>query len=106
MNAIEIKDLKKYYNKGKIKAVDGISLKVPKGARFGFLGPNGAGKTTTIRCLLGLLNPDGGITTINGEEINPKKDVKIRNQIGYLPGELGLYKYMTAEQLIKYFQIS
>ena len=103
MNAIEIKDLKKYYNKGKIKAVDGISLKVPKGARFGFLGPNGAGKTTTIRCILGFLNPDSGITTINGEEINPKKDVKIRNQIGYLPGELGLYKYMTAEQLIKYF---
>ena len=103
MNAIEIKDLKKYYNKGKIKAVDGISLKVPKGARFGFLGPNGAGKTTTIRCLLGLLNPDSGITLINGEEINPKKDVKFKNQIGYLPGELGLYKYMTAEQLIKYF---
>jgi ABC-2 type transport system ATP-binding protein len=103
MNAIEIKDLKKYYNKGKIKAVDGISLKVPKGARYGFLGPNGAGKTTTIRCILGFLNPDSGITIINGEEINPKKDVKIRNQIGYLPGELGLYKYMTAEQLIKYF---
>ncbi len=103
MSAIEIKNLKKYYNKGKIKAVDGISLKVPKGARFGFLGPNGAGKTTTIRCILGFLNPDSGITVINGEEINPKKDVKFRNQIGYLPGELGLYKYMTAEQLITYF---
>lgn len=103
MNSIEIKNLKKYYNRGKVKAVDGISLKVPKGARFGFLGPNGAGKTTTIRCLLGFLNPDSGITLINGEEINPKKDVKFRNQIGYLPGELGLYKYMTAKQLIEYF---
>ena len=103
LNAIEIKNLKKYYNKGKIKAVDGISLKVPKGARYGFLGPNGAGKTTTIRCILGFLNIDSGITMINGEGINPKKDVKFRNQIGYLPGELGLYKYMTAEQLVKYF---
>ncbi|MHA2284133.1 MAG: ABC transporter ATP-binding protein [Promethearchaeota archaeon] len=103
MNSIEIKNLKKYYNKGKIKAVDGISLNVPKGARFGFLGPNGAGKTTTIRCILGFLNPDSGTTLINGEEINPKKDVNIRNHIGYLPGELGLYKYMTAAQLIKYF---
>jgi ABC-2 type transport system ATP-binding protein len=67
------------------------------------LGPNGAGKTTTIRCILGFLNPDSGTTLINGEEINPKKDVNIRNHIGYLPGELGLYKYMTAAQLIKYF---
>lgn len=102
-NAIEIIDLSKYYDHGKIKAVDGISFDVPKGARFGFLGPNGAGKTTTIRCILGFLNPESGIITINGEQINPKKDVKFRNLVGYLPGELGLYKDMTANQLIKYF---
>lgn len=103
MDAIKIKGLKKFYNKGKIKAVNGISFKVPKGARFGFLGPNGAGKTTTIRCILGFLNIDEGEISVFGESINPKVDVNFRNKVGYLPGELGLYKDMTAENLIKYF---
>lgn len=103
MSAIEVKNLKKYYSRGKIKAVDDISFEVPQGARFGFLGPNGAGKTTTIRCLLGFLNPDEGEIRILGEKVNPKKDVKIKNNIGYLPGELGLYRNMSAHQIIKYF---
>lgn len=103
MNVIEVRNLKKYYNKGKVKAIDDISFNVPEGARFGYLGPNGAGKTTTIRCLLGFLNPDAGNITILGEQVNPKKDVEIRNRIGYLPGELGIYKNITANQLIKYF---
>ena len=103
MNAIEIRNLKKYYDHGKIKAVDDISFDVPQGSRFGYLGPNGAGKTTTIRCILGFLNADAGDITILGEKINPKKDVNIRNRIGYLPGELGIYKNMTANQLISYF---
>jgi len=103
MNAIEVKNLKKYYNKGKVKAVDDISFEVPQGSRFGYLGPNGAGKTTTIRCILGFLNKDAGDITILGEKIDPKKDVKTRNRIGYLPGELGLYKNLTANEMIKYF---
>jgi len=103
MNAIEVKNLIKYYDHGKIKAVDDISFAVPQGSRFGYLGPNGAGKTTTIRCILGFLNPDAGDITVLGEKINPKKDVKIRNRIGYLPGELGLYKNLTAGELINYF---
>ncbi|MFW9827295.1 MAG: ABC transporter ATP-binding protein [Candidatus Thorarchaeota archaeon] len=103
MNAIEVKNLIKYYDRGKVKAVDDISFEVPQGSRFGYLGPNGAGKTTTIRCILGFLNADAGDITLLGEKINPKKDVKIRNLIGYLPGELGIYKNMTANELIKYF---
>jgi ABC-2 type transport system ATP-binding protein len=103
MNAIEVKNLIKYYDRGKVKAVDDISFEVPQGSRFGYLGPNGAGKTTTIRCILGFLNADAGDITILGEKINPKKDVKARNQIGYLPGELGLYKNLTANHLINYF---
>ncbi len=103
MNAIEIRNLKKYYEGGSIKAVDDISFNVPQGARFGFLGPNGAGKTTTIRCILGFLRPTGGQISIFGEPIKPVKDVKFRNRIGYLPGELGIYKQMTATHLIKYF---
>ncbi|UCD01175.1 MAG: ABC transporter ATP-binding protein [Promethearchaeota archaeon] len=103
MNAIEVKNLIKYYDHGKVKAVDDISFEVPQGSRFGYLGPNGAGKTTTIRCILGFLNADAGEITILGEKINPKKDVKVKNRIGYLPGELGIYKNMTAYQLINYF---
>ncbi|MFX1378419.1 MAG: ABC transporter ATP-binding protein [Promethearchaeota archaeon] len=103
MNAIEVENLIKYYNRGRVKAVDDISFEVPQGSRFGYLGPNGAGKTTTIRCILGFLNPDAGDITILGEKINPKKDIMVRNRIGYLPGELGLYKNMTAYELIKYF---
>ncbi|MFX1391322.1 MAG: ABC transporter ATP-binding protein [Promethearchaeota archaeon] len=103
MNAIEVRNLIKYYDHGKVKAVDDISFDVPQGSRFGYLGPNGAGKTTTIRCLLGFLNTDGGDITILGEKINPKKDISIRNRIGYLPGELGIYKNLTAKELIRYF---
>jgi ABC-2 type transport system ATP-binding protein len=103
MNAIEVKNLIKYYDHGKVKAVDDISFEVPQGSRFGYLGPNGAGKTTTIRCILGFLNKDAGDITILGETVNPKKDIQIRNRIGYLPGELGIYKNMTANELINYF---
>ncbi|MFX1275846.1 MAG: ABC transporter ATP-binding protein [Promethearchaeota archaeon] len=103
MNAIEVKNLVKYYSRGKIKAVDGISFNVPQGSRFGFLGPNGAGKTTTIRCLLGLLQRTSGDIKIFGKSVDPTKDIRFRNLVGYLPGELGIYKQMTATQLIKFF---
>jgi len=103
MNAIEVENLIKYYNRGRVKAVDDISFEVPQGSRFGYLGPNGAGKTTTIRCILGFLNPDAGDITILGEKINPKKDIMVRNRIGYLPGELGIYKHMNTNELINYF---
>jgi len=103
MFAIEVKNLKKYYSKGKVKAVDDISFKVPQGARFGFLGPNGAGKTTTIRCIMGFLHIYDGEIYIQGEKITPVYDVKYRNNIGYLPGELGLYKSMNAMDLFQHF---
>ncbi|TXT61355.1 MAG: ABC transporter related [Promethearchaeota archaeon] len=103
MNSIEVKNLKKYYNGGSVKAVDGISFEVPQGARFGFLGPNGAGKTTTIRCILGFLHPEDGEIHIQGEKITPVYDVEYRNKIGYLPGELGLYKTMNAMDLFQHF---
>jgi ABC-2 type transport system ATP-binding protein len=51
---------------GAVKAVDNLSFSVPTGTITGFLGPNGAGKTTTLRCLLGLVGPNGGTATIGG----------------------------------------
>ena len=51
---------------GSVRAVDDLSLRVPRGMIFGFLGPNGAGKTTTIRLLMGLLEPAAGSATVLG----------------------------------------
>lgn len=61
---IEVLGLRKTF--GTVKAVDGLSFSVAAGTVTGFLGPNGAGKTTTLRCLLGLVAPTAGITTIGG----------------------------------------
>jgi beta-exotoxin I transport system ATP-binding protein len=98
---IEVKNLKKYYNYGKIKAVDDISFEIKEGEIYGFLGPNGAGKTTTIRCLLGMLNKDEGEIIIDGEQVSIT-DISYKNKIGYLPGELGLPFGLTANKLFKY----
>ncbi|MCK7468693.1 MAG: ATP-binding cassette domain-containing protein [Desulfosudis oleivorans] len=57
---IELTHVSKSYNRGKVKAVDDLTLTVSPGEIFGFLGPNGAGKTTTIKMLVGLLRPDAG----------------------------------------------
>jgi ABC-2 type transport system ATP-binding protein len=71
MNVIEIHGLHKEYRrfrKGPTKAVDGLDLSVPEGGVFGFLGPNGAGTTTTIRCMLGLVRPSAGRTSLLGAD--------------------------------------
>lgn len=72
------------------KALNGISLQVPKGIIFGLLGPNGAGKTTFIRCLNGILLPENGQITINKQAVSHDTS----STIGYLPEERGLYKKM------------
>ena len=61
---IEAKELRKSF--GELKAVDGISLHVPRGEVLGFLGPNGAGKSTTMKMLTGFLEPDAGSARIAG----------------------------------------
>lgn len=79
------------------KALNSVSLNIPKGEIFGLLGPNGAGKTTFIRCLNGILLADNGKITINGKESSEET----RSKIGYLPEERGLYKRMkVGEHLI------
>lgn len=78
-SAISIKKLSKHF--GKIKAVDGISLEVPKGEVFALLGPNGAGKTTTISMLCGLLHPTGGKAMVAGIDVE-KEPLSVRRCIG------------------------
>lgn len=84
---------------GDFTAVKGISLDIPKGSIYGFLGPNGAGKTTTIRMILEIIKPSQGSISILGHP----SALDVRNRIGYLPEEKGLYKKMKVWSIIQYF---
>jgi ABC-2 type transport system ATP-binding protein len=89
MNILELHNLKKYF--ATQKAVDDISMTIPKGSIFGLLGPNGAGKTTLIRMITGIFYPDSGDITLKGKKFDPENDAKYS---GYMPEERGLYKKM------------
>ena len=98
---IELEDLTKYY--GDTKGTESLSFEVKKGEIFGFLGPNGAGKTTTIRTLLGFLKPTRGRARIFGEEVG-ENVVELKQDIGYIPGDLNLYESMTGKEFLNYFE--
>lgn len=98
--AIRTYRLTKYY--GKSRGIENLSLEVKEGEIFGFLGPNGAGKTTTIRLLLGLLIPTRGSAKIFGKDV-VRDSLSIRNEIGYIPGDVRLYPKMTGGYLLDYF---
>lgn len=97
MTAVQINHLYKSYN-GK-PAVEDLTFKVSPGELLGLIGPNGAGKSTTIKILLDFMKPDSGEVSIFGETMNEA----LKNQIGYLPEERGLYKRLTAIDQILYF---
>ena len=95
MYYLEAQDIVKIY--GNYKALDGVSVQVPKGIVYGLLGPNGAGKSSLIRIINRITAPDSGQVLINGK-ISTSSDVF---NIGYLPEERGLYKKMkVAEHVI------
>lgn len=99
-NIIEINNVSKTY--GDYKALNNISIKVPKQSIYGLLGPNGAGKTTLIRMLNQITAPDDGEIIFNGEKLNRNHI----SDIGYLPEERGLYKAMkVGEQAIYLAQL-
>ncbi|NLA28294.1 MAG: ABC transporter ATP-binding protein [Propionibacterium sp.] len=82
---------------GQLRAVDDVSFTVPSGKMIGFIGANGAGKTTTMRMIMGLLAPDGGTVSWQGNPIT--RD--IRSRFGYMPEERGLYaKQPIGRQLV------
>jgi ABC-2 type transport system ATP-binding protein len=88
-------------NFGRKKAVDGLTMTVPRGSVFAFLGRNGSGKTTTIRMLLGLLEPTRGTSTVLGcdsRQLTPD----IRMRIGYMSESHSLYDWMTVRELGDY----
>ncbi len=93
--AIDVAGLSKRFN-GKT-AVNGLSLKVPKGSIFGFLGPNGSGKTTSIRMLCGLLTPDAGSGTCLDLDLIRDTD-RIKRQVGYMTQRFSLYEDLTIRE--------
>ena len=97
MIAIALDHVKKRF--GSHVAVDDLSLEVPAGSVYGFIGPNGSGKTTTIRMILHILLPDSGRIEVFGD---PRTDI-VRDRIGYLPEERGLYKKMKVRRLLRYY---
>jgi ABC-2 type transport system ATP-binding protein len=96
MNVVEASGISKSF-KG-IKVVDSVSFTIGQGEIFGMVGPNGAGKTTTIRMLMDIIKPDSGAIKILGEPINEE----VKDRIGYLPEERGLYKKLTVSQSLSY----
>jgi ABC-2 type transport system ATP-binding protein len=94
-NILEVRKVVKNY--ANHRALDDVSLTVPKGAIYGLLGPNGAGKTSLIRIVNQITGPDAGEIIFNGEPLQEKNIY----EIGYLPEERGLYKKMkVGEQLL------
>lgn len=95
--SLTLEDLTKRF--GLNLAVDNLSAQIPEGSIYGFLGPNGAGKTTTIRMVMSILYPDAGTITVLGSQ-TPER---VKDRLGYLPEEKGLYKKMRAGELVTYF---
>jgi ABC-2 type transport system ATP-binding protein len=96
MTAITVNHLFKSYA-GKI-AVNDLTFSVDPGEIVGLIGPNGAGKSSTIKIILDFMKPDSGEVKIFGHDMNEAS----KNQIGYLPEERGLYKKLSAIDLIIY----
>jgi ABC-2 type transport system ATP-binding protein len=95
---LEVRGVTKLF--GDFRAVDDVSFSLPAGSIYGFLGPNGAGKTTTIRMILEIIKPTSGSITVLGSA----SALKVRQRIGYLPEEKGLYKKMKCWAVIAYFR--
>ncbi|MEY3025175.1 MAG: hypothetical protein RL136_243 [Planctomycetota bacterium] len=82
---------------GSVQAVEDISLEIPERSLCGFLGPNGAGKSTTIRMIMSIISPDSGSVEVLGSSALAMKD-----RIGYLPEERGLYRKMKVGEFVGY----
>lgn len=94
------KVFKDFWGRPKAKAVNDIDFEIKQGEVIGLLGPNGSGKSTTVKMILGLLYPTAGNLQVLGRS---PQAVEIKKEIGYLPEESYLYKYLTAEETLDFF---
>lgn len=101
---VETRNLSKVYRdfwgRQKVRALKPLDLEVRRGEIFGLLGPNGSGKSTTIKLILGLLFPTTGDALVFGKKAT---DVTKNEQIGYLPEESYLYKFLNAEETLDFY---
>ena len=98
MSIITAQELSRHYG-GRV-GIDAVNLDIGEGEIFGFLGPNGAGKTTTIRILLGFLQPTVGRASICGLDCW-RESPRIKRDVGYLPGDLRLYPWITGQTALQ-----
>ena len=97
---LELQNITKTF--GKFKALDDLSMAVPKGAVYGLVGPNGAGKSTAIRHMTGVYRPDSGIVTMQGQPVYENPAVKER--IGYIPDDIFYFPSATLEDMRSFYR--
>jgi ABC-type multidrug transport system ATPase subunit len=98
---VRISELSKTYPGG-VQALDAVNLDIGTGM-FGLLGPNGAGKTTLLRILATLLKPSYGRVTVDGFDVSDRRQKwAVKQLLGYLPQELGLYPSLTVSEFLDY----
>lgn len=103
MTLIKTHKLSKSYLHGKVTGIKELDLVIKEGEIFGFIGPNGAGKSTTIRLLLDFIRPTAGKAEVFGMDAH-RNTIKIKEEIGYLPGEIYLPENMTGTNCLNYYK--
>src|SRR5688500_15215608 len=99
---LEIRNISKTYPNG-VQALKDVSLDIPAGM-YGLLGPNGAGKSTLMRIIATLQEPDTGTIQLGDIDVVQQKDA-VRQTLGYLPQEFGVYPKVSAESLLEHFAL-
>ena len=99
---LTIENVSKTYPNG-VHALQGVTLTIPPGM-YGLLGPNGAGKSTLMRTLATLQEPDAGTIRLGDLDVVREKD-RVRQTLGYLPQEFGVYPKVSAERLLDHFAV-
>ena len=97
---LELRNVTKTF--GSFKALDDLSMAVPKGTVYGLVGPNGAGKSTAIRCMVGVYRPDCGEVCIDGSGVYENPALKAR--IGYIPDDIFYFPAATLEEMRQYYK--
>ena len=97
---LELQNVTKSF--GSVKALDDLTMTVPKGAVYGLVGPNGAGKSTAIRCLLGVYRPDCGTITLDGAPVYENPAAKAR--MVSIPDDIFYFPSATLEDMRRYYQ--